>query len=117
VVNTVLWGNRVDLALDALSTITVTYSDLGAVAGLSPGSAWIGEGNINADPLFRDPVGGNYRLEETSPCVDTGTAEGAPAEDIHRVYRPHGAGYDRGAYEYFEFYRCHLPLVLRFDRN
>ncbi len=40
----------------------------------------IGQGNIDADPLFRDPFNGDYRLQitecgypATSPCVDTGS--------------------------------------------
>jgi len=87
------------------STLTVTYSDIEG--------GWPGEGNINADPLFRGPQIGVYRLLEDSPCVDTGTPVGAPDEDILGVYRPHGEGYDRGAHEFFEFFLCNLPLILR----
>ena len=104
-VNCIVWGNEEALELDALSTITVTYSDIE--------DGWDGEGNINTDPLFRAPQNDNYRLLEDSPCVDTGTAEGAPAEDIRGIYRPHGEGCDRGAYEFFEYFSCYLPLVLR----
>ena len=113
VVNTILWGNGVDLELDALSTVTVTYSDIGIGIGtaLPSNGVWPGEGNICADPLYRNPSQENYRLAETSPCVDTGTADGAPTEDIHAIYRPHGAGYDRGAYEFFEFYQSYLPAI------
>ncbi|MBL7064256.1 MAG: hypothetical protein ISS49_08650, partial [Anaerolineae bacterium] len=104
-VNCIVWGNEEALELDALSTITVTYSDIE--------DGWDGEGNINTDPLFRAPQNDNYRLLEDSPCVDTGTAEGAPAEDIRGIYRPHGEGHDRGAHEFFEYFSCYLPLVLR----
>ena len=106
VVNSILWGHSIGaLDMDALSTVTVSYSD---VEG-----GWPGEGNINADPLFRSPQGGIYRLLEESPCVDTGTPVGAPDVDVRGVYRPHGAGYERGAHEFFEFFSCHLPLVVR----
>ena len=105
VVNSIVWGNGTALELDALSAITVTYSD---VEG-----SWPGEGNINADPLFRAPQSGIYRLLEDSPCVDTGTPLGAPDEDIWGIYRPHGEGYDRGAHEFFEFFSIHLPLTTR----
>lgn len=109
VVNSIVWDNGVDLALDALSTVTVTYSTLAFGAG----TVWPGEGNLFADPLFRDPQNGNYRLQEDSPCVDAGTEVGAPDVDIRGVYRPHGEGYDQGAHEFFEFFSCYLPLVLR----
>ncbi|MFQ6100381.1 MAG: CotH kinase family protein [Anaerolineae bacterium] len=107
VVNTILWGNDIEIELDLEhgAAITVTYSD---VEG-----SWPGEGNIDADPLFRTPQNRNYRLMEDSPCVDTGTPVGAPGEDLRNVYRPHGAGYDRGAHEFFEFFSCYLPLILR----
>ena len=106
VVNSILWGHSIGaLDMDALSTVTVTYSD---VEG-----GWPGTGNINADPLFRSPQGGVYRLLEESPCVDTATPEGAPDVDVRGIYRPHGAGYERGAHEFFEFFSCHLPLVAR----
>ena len=91
--------------LDALSTVTVTYSDIEG--------GWPGEGNIDDDPLFRAPQGGIYRLLKDSPCVDTATPVGAPDEDILGVYRPHGGGYDRGAHEFFEFFSCYLPLTPR----
>jgi len=105
VVNTILWGNETNLELRDGSAITVTYSD---VEG-----GWPGEGNINADPLFHAPQDGDYRLREDSPCVDTGTPEGAPDEDLRGVPRPKGEEYDRGAHEYFEFFSCSLPLILR----
>ena len=107
VVNTVFWDNDVEIELDMAhgAAITVTYSDIEG--------GWPGEGNINTDPLFRAPQGDNYRLLEDSPCVDTGTPVGAPAEDLHGVYRPHGEGYERGAHEFFEFFSCYLPLILK----
>jgi len=109
-VNCIVWDNQSALDLDALSTITVTYSDIEM-----DGTVWPGEKNINADPLFRSSQGGIYRLFEDSPCVDTGTPEGAPDEDIQSVHRPQGEGYDRGAHEFFEFFSCYLPLILRSD--
>ncbi len=108
VVNTILWGNQTNLKLDALSAVTVTYSDVG-----TDGAPWPGEGNINADPLFRAPQSGIYRLLERSPCVDTATPVGAPDVDRLGVHRPHGEGHDRGAHEFFEFFSCYLPLTAR----
>ena len=40
----------------------ITYSD---VQG-----GWPGDGNINADPLFVDPPGGDLHLAVGSPCID-----------------------------------------------
>jgi len=104
-VNCIVWGNGIPLEVRDGSVITVTYS------GIEGG--WPGEGNINADPLFRAPQSGNYRLGEDSPYVDTGSPVGAPDMDIRDVYRPHGEGYDRGVYEFSEFFSLYLSLVLR----
>ena len=59
-----------------------------------------GEGNIAADPLFVDAESGNLQLQKGSPCIDAGSAEGAPAEDIEGQARPSGVGVDMGAYEF-----------------
>ncbi|MCK4451314.1 MAG: right-handed parallel beta-helix repeat-containing protein, partial [Anaerolineae bacterium] len=73
-VNCIVWDNGVGLEVRDGSVITVTYSNVGG--------GWPGEGNINADPLFRTPQGSDYRPLESSPCVDAGTPVGAPDEDI-----------------------------------
>jgi len=78
---------------------SVTYSDVDG--------GWPGEGNIDADPLFVDPMppeaaptsAGDYHLLAGSPCIDTGTAEGAPLVDVDCEVRPWGAGFDMGSDE------------------
>jgi len=42
----------------------ITYSDIRG--------GWEGEGNIDADPLFKDPGAGDFTLLADSPCVDAG---------------------------------------------
>ena len=46
--------------------------------------------NIQLDPLFVNPSGGDYNLQETSPCIDAGD----PSSD----YDPDGSIADMGAY-------------------
>jgi hypothetical protein len=105
VVNSILWSSTTPLDVRDGSTLAVTYSD---VQGGVPG-----QGNIAADPLFRNPAGGDYRLRQESPCVDAGTAQGAPLDDVWGIPRPVGPGYDMGAHEFFEFFEVSLPLILR----
>jgi len=50
------------------ATAEVTYSD---VRG-----GWAGEGNIDADPLFVDPDGGDFCLQEGSPCIGVASDAG-----------------------------------------
>jgi hypothetical protein len=84
------WSNRI--FTEPAATCTVTYS---CVSG-----GHTGAGNIDADPLFVDLSNGDVRLLAGSPCIDTGTASGAPADDISGVTRPRGAGFDMGAHEF-----------------
>jgi hypothetical protein len=105
VVNSVLWSLTTPLDARDGSTLAVTYSDVQGGFG--------GAGNVAAEPRFRGAVWGDYRLQETSPCVDSGAAQGASAEDVKGVPRPIGPGYDMGAHEFFEFFEVYLPLALK----
>jgi len=65
------------------------------------------DGTVSS-PVFYSVV--DYRLQPSSPCVDTGTSGGAPTTDIEGNPRPadipgvgqdgEGVGYDMGAYEF-----------------
>jgi hypothetical protein len=79
----------------------VTYSDVKGGFG--------GTGNINADPLFVDAIGGNLRLSSGSPCIDKGSNAGVPSgittdlDGNPRVLDGDSNGtviVDMGAYEY-----------------
>ncbi len=82
--NTIFWGNS-NLQIIADSA-AVTYSD---VEG-----GWSGTGNIDADPLFVDAGGGDYSLQEVSPCIDTGDPDPGWND-------PDGTRADMGAYYYY----------------
>jgi hypothetical protein len=41
---------------------------------------FLGEGNIDADPLFIDPANGDFRLQDASPCRDAGSNDALPAD-------------------------------------
>jgi len=90
------------------STLTVTYSNVEGGAGEGP---WPGEGNIDADPLFTDPLRADYHLmsqagrwdpqsqtwlrdKVTSPCIDAGD----PGIPVDLEPPPHGDLINMGAY-------------------
>ncbi|MGA1865128.1 MAG: right-handed parallel beta-helix repeat-containing protein, partial [bacterium] len=87
--NCIIWGNFPD---EINGNIAITYSDIRG--------GFEGEGNISADPMFADPLSGCYALQPDSPCIDKGTDQYAPNDDIKSFPRPSGNGYDMGAYEY-----------------
>jgi len=100
--NSIVWGNINTSLACTVQTCTVTYSDIEG--------GWPGTGNIDADPLFRDPDNGDYHLAAGSPCIDAGTPAGAPTHDLEGT--PRDATPDMGAYEWQRF-RIFLPLTLR----
>ncbi|HOZ49677.1 MAG TPA: choice-of-anchor Q domain-containing protein [Candidatus Hydrogenedentes bacterium] len=101
VTNCVFWNDSTEI-VNASASLSVTYS---CVSG-----GFSGTGNIATDPLFVDGTDGgdgyDLRLQEGSPCIDTGTASGAPSADICGITRPAGSGIEMGAYEYF--YAIHV---------
>ena len=74
VINTIIWGNYSggqDIEVDDISYPQFSYCNI--LGG------WSGEGNIDIDPLFRDPDNGDYHLMAIacgdpydSPCIDGG---------------------------------------------
>jgi hypothetical protein len=84
-----------DFANFNFAKIEVTYSNLQLVEWQP------GVGNIGADPKFVNPAGGDYRLQSSSPCLNTGTASvpGLPATDLDGGPRILGSAPDMGAYE------------------
>lgn len=77
-----------------------------------PLSYFVGSfGNIVADPLFVDPVNGDYSLQADSPCIDAGAIiADLPAFDIKHHKRVAPGTFDGprtvdiGAYEYNSIY-------------
>jgi hypothetical protein len=96
--NSIIYGNGASPVL----VCTPKYSD---VEGITPAN-----GNINADPLFTSKMGGDFSLQSTSPCIDTGldTVTGVTLSTIDIDGKPRkvdkaGKGttntVDMGAYE------------------
>lgn len=90
ILNSIFWNPSLSSELEG-SGIIIRYSD---VKG-----GYQGEGNIDFDPNFMGE--GDYRLQFPSPCIGTGTLDGAPETDILGNPRPIplGTNPDMGAYE------------------
>lgn len=99
-------GAQVFLEPDTGSQVSITYSNIQ--------SGYSGTGNIDADPLFKNPGSGVYSLNFSSPCIDAGDneSENLPEfdyagkdrryDDIETVDTGNGTApiVDMGAYEY-----------------
>lgn len=91
-INSILWANTPDQIADRdTSTANISFS---IIQG-----GFAGEDNIDADPLFVDPVNRNFHLLGDSPGISAGTLDGAPDHDIDGVSRPQGPVPDIGAFE------------------
>ncbi len=105
--NCILWDGGDEIANLNKSTLTITYTNVQGT--------WPGIGNIDADPLFVDPVNGDLHLQPGSVCIDAGhnwAIAGITATDLDgnsrfvhaRVSSHPGCGVpavvDMGAYEF-----------------
>jgi parallel beta-helix repeat protein/predicted outer membrane repeat protein len=80
---------------------------------VADGSGWphlyppLGTGSIEADPLYAG--NGDYHLTVDSPCIDAGSSEGAPVDDIDGETRSDGGDIDMGVDEYIDSDSDNLP--------
>jgi len=80
ITNTILWANTApdgpEIYNDDTSTPTITFCDIQG--------GYVGQGNINSDPLFVNPSNGDFHLTVTSPCIDKGnnSASALPDNDF-----------------------------------
>jgi hypothetical protein len=137
-VNCILWNGDDEIQNENDSTITLRYCD---VRGGWPGEANIdvdplfASGGQWTDCALPTGVGcrpvewdfeafeavawarwspGHYSLRAGSPCIDSGTCEEAPDNDIDGTSRPSGGGCDIGAYEHDA---TRIPVFVRGDTN
>lgn len=101
IINSVFWGSAANPAFDGGVVGTIEYSDVqyGYLSQLVAGN-----GVINENPKVVS--GSDFHLQADSPCIDTGTYEGAPFDDLEKKSRPDPANppdnyffYDMGCYE------------------
>ena len=107
--NCIVWGNTVnggtverDIRISNMRSGTLTNTCY-KVASIVPADAQVID-CIQDDPLFVDVEGGDYRLAEGSPCIDTGNNDlyaVIPMDtDLDGESRIENNTIDRGAYEY-----------------
>ncbi|MCF8298282.1 MAG: T9SS type A sorting domain-containing protein [Saprospiraceae bacterium] len=84
--NCIIWNMT---GSEDFPNVDISYSCIEGI--LQPG-----EGNINQDPLFVDPLNGDYQLTQLSPCIDTG--------DPTSPLDPDGSLADMGCYPYLHDY-------------
>lgn len=72
ITNTIIWNHSADDLYGTLSSSKITYCDIqdGDFDGVN--------GNMDDNPLFRDVSSEDFRLVNTSPCIDAGN-DGAPS--------------------------------------
>ncbi|MBM4431327.1 MAG: hypothetical protein FJ026_13440, partial [Chloroflexi bacterium] len=100
IVNNIITNNGQEGIACRDSRMVIRYNDVWNNHGDYSGCN-VGEGNISQDPWFVDGPSGDYHLQSGSPCIDAGTADGAPATDFEGDPRPWGFGVDMGADEYY----------------
>jgi predicted outer membrane repeat protein len=113
ITNSILWENTPNEIYGGGGVPTVTYSDIQG--------DFIGEGNIDSDPLFVG--GGDYHLKSGSPCIDAGNnlVTDIATQDMDAKPRfidgdeDMTATVDMGAYEYGDICECDTLMDLDID--
>ena len=77
VTNSIFWDNQPDQIYSDSSSYPVDVSYC-----LVEGGYTAGTNIVTADPLFVDETSGDFRLTDTSPCIDAADGTAATAEDI-----------------------------------
>ncbi len=100
ILNSIVYNNDAEEIYKDMSTpLRINYSIIGDGGGVG-----YGEGNLSSDPLFVNPATSNFRLQAASPAINSAYAGPnntyVPDVDLDGLFRPVGAGYDRGAYEW-----------------
>ncbi|OQB39384.1 MAG: flagellar basal body rod modification protein [Candidatus Latescibacteria bacterium ADurb.Bin168] len=87
--NTIVYANTGTIvnASDPNTNLTVSYSDI-------EGTIWPGDGNVNENPWWANPAGGNFDLTAGSPLIDQGDPQSpydpdGTITDIGATYFPH----------------------------
>jgi parallel beta-helix repeat protein len=65
--------------------------------------------NLTSNPLFVDATNADFHLQVSSTAINAGMALSEVSTDLSGRTRPQGAGYDIGAYEYYEYSVSQLP--------
>ena len=99
--NDIIYGSSNTVYLDENSSIEVTFSDIEG--------GWVGEGNIDVDPLLVSPDNGDFHLQSDSPCIDAG--------DPNSSYDPDGTIADMGAYYYHQVDGVPLEIIIDYQSD
>ena len=95
IVNSIFWCEDLEDVSKVFVYGTKVKIDSSCIQGKTAGT-----GCVNLEPIFIDSDGGDYQLDERSPCRNAGTATGAPTYDLLGVSRPQEEAHDIGCYEF-----------------
>lgn len=105
VYNNTVYNNLPGLGIDIFASSSqaevknnIVYKNGGAIGNKGSGTA--NSNNLLTDPKFVDELGGNFKLQATSPAVNQGVILPLVTTDLAGTARPQLGTHDMGAYEY-----------------
>lgn len=101
--NNILASQAIGIQVD--SSVAQNLATLYGILWFDNSSNYLGNvftfDEIIGDPGFADPVGSDYHLTPDSAAINAGRSDGGVESDIDGESRPHYAGYDLGADEWW----------------
>lgn len=102
VLNSIIWHNGgTEILKDIATVLRINYTIIDDGGDYNDA---LNQGNLDSDPEFVDSAAGDFHLQGTSPAINSAYAGPnntyVPDVDLDGLFRPVGAGYDRGAYEW-----------------
>ncbi len=105
VYNNTVYNNLPGLGIDIFTSSSqaevknnIVYKNGGTIG--NKGASTVMSNNLLTDPKFVDELGGNFKLQSTSPAVNQGVILSLVPTDLAGVTRPQLGTHDMGAYEY-----------------
>ena len=107
--NCILWGDTTSGGGNEIFISKLSKPPLVTWTNIQD-SGYSGSGIISSNPKFVNAAASDVHLQSSSPCIDTGTAGGAPADDLDSYERPFGSGFDMGVYENHQGISSNCPI-------
>ena len=105
VYNNTVYANKsfgIDIASASNTSVrnNIVYGNIGPAISIGSSGTLLSNNLVGINPKFMNAAANDFRLQASSPAINTGVTLSEVRMDYARVPRPQGGSYDIGGYEY-----------------